>query len=337
MAEGVNGRVRWGIVSTAKIGIEKVIPAMMTSRKITVGAIASRSAAAAKKAARKFGIPTAYDSYEALFEDPEIDAIYNPLPNHLHVPITLAAAAKGKHVLCEKPIAMSAAEAEKLRSVPAGVLVAEAFMVRHHPQWQRARALVNEGKLGEVRAVQCLFSYFNVDPDDIRNRADVGGGAAYDIGCYPIVVARYIFGGEPVRVMALVDRDPAFATDRTTSALIDFGDGRHLTFTVSTQATPYQRVNILGTKARLEVVIPFNAPQGGATALRLDKGKKLGDLSASAIKIPKADQYKLQAEAFGRAIRGEEKLAFGVDDAILQARVIDAILRSELSGRWEKP
>jgi len=337
MAKATARKVRWGIVSTARIGVEKVIPAMMKSRQLTVAAIASRSAAAAKRAARKLGIPTAYDNYEALFDDPNIDAIYNPLPNHMHVPITLAAAARGKHVLCEKPIALSAAEAEELKSVPRGVVVAEAFMVRHHPQWQKARALVRAGRLGEVRAMQSLFSYFNVNPNDIRNRADAGGGAAYDIGCYPIVVARYIFGGEPVRVIALIDRDPTFETDRTTSAVIDFGGGRHLTFTVSTQATPYQRVNILGTKARLEVMIPFNAPQGAATTLYLDKGTKLADESASAINLPKADQYQLQAEAFGRVIRGEEALEFGIDDAILQARVIDAILRSEASGRWEKP
>jgi predicted dehydrogenase len=253
------------------------------------------------------------------------------------VPVTLAAAAKGKHVLCEKPIALTAAEAKTLRSAPPGILIAEAFMVRHHPQWLKARALVRQGKLGTPLAIQSLFTYFNVDPNDIRNVAAMGGGAAYDIGCYPIVVARYIFGAEPVRVMALIDRDPKFATDRLTSALIDFGDGRHLTFTVSTQLTPYQRVNILGTKARLEVEIPFNAPQGGAMTLYLDNGKKLADASAKAIRIAKADQYQLEVEAFGRAIHGEEPLEFGIDDAVLQARVLDAVFRSEKSGRWEKP
>ncbi len=339
MARGssTGGRVRWGIISTARIGTEKVIPGMLESGKLEVRAIASRSLARARKAARKLGIPVAYGSYEELFDDPEIDAIYNPLPNHLHVPMTLAAAKKGKHVLCEKPIALSAAEARKLKSVPAGVLIAEAFMVRHHPQWIRARAVARDGRLGTVRAIQCLFTYFNVDPNNVRNMADIGGGAAYDIGCYPIVGARYIYDVEPVRVMALIDRDPEFGTDRTTSAVIDFGEGRHLTFTVSTQATPYQRVHILGDKARLEVEIPFNAPQGGAMTLYLDDGKKLGDASAKSIRLPKADQYQIEAEAFGRAIRGQEPLEFGVDDAILQARVLDAVFRSEKSGRWEKP
>ena len=240
-------------------------------------------------------------------------------------------------MLCEKPIALDASEAKKLKAAPDGILIAEAFMVRHHPQWHRARALVREGKLGTVRAIQSLFSYYNVNPDNIRNMADIGGGAVYDIGCYPVVVSRYIFGAEPVRVAALIDRDPTFATDRLTSALIDFGEGRHLTLTVSTQLTPYQRVNIMGTRARLEIEIPFNAPQGGATTIYLDNGKKLADQSARATRIAKCDQYQLQAEAFGRAIRGEEPLEFGVDDAILQARVLDAIFRAAKSGRWETP
>jgi predicted dehydrogenase len=329
--------VRWGIISTAKIGTEQVIPGLLRSRELEVKAIASRSRATAKRTAKKLGIPVAYGSYEELLEDPEIEAVYNPLPNHLHVPMTLAAARRGKHVLCEKPIALTAAEAEELKAAPSGILIAEAFMIRHHPQWVRAREMVRSGKLGELRAVQVLFSYFNRNPDDIRNRRDAGGGALYDIGCYSIVTGRYIFDAEPLRVMALIDRDPDFGTDRTTSALVDFGGGRHLTFTVSTQAADYQRVNILGTKARLELLIPYNAPLGGATRLYIDSGKKLGDESAKPIKIDKCHQYQLEGEAFSRAVRGKEKLAYGVDDAILQMRVIDAVFRSEKSERWETP
>jgi predicted dehydrogenase len=329
--------VRWGIISTAKIGTEQVVPGMLQSEAFEVRAIASRSLASARKTAKKLGIPVAYGSYEELFDDPEIDAVYNPLPNHLHVPVTLAAASRGKHVLCEKPIALDAAEAEKLKGVPHGVLVAEAFMIRHHPQWVRAKKIVDSGKLGSLRAIQVLFSYFNRDPKNIRNIAEAGGGALYDIGCYPIVTARYIFGAEPLRVMALVDRDPDFRTDRTTSALLDFGEGRHVTFTTSTQAATYQRVQILGTKARLEVLIPYNAPLNGSTRLYIDSGKKLGDKTAKPIKIGKTHQYQLEAEAFSRAVRGKEKLAYGVDDAILQMRVIDALFRSEKSGAWEVP
>jgi hypothetical protein len=204
-------------------------------------------------------------------------------------------------VLCEKPIALTAAEAETLKTAPKGVLIAEAFMVRAHPQWIKARDLAKSGKLGRLVAVQSLFTYHNVDPDNVRNMADIGGGAAYDIGCYPIVVARYVFGAEPLRVAALVDRDPKFRTDRTTSAVVDFGKGRHLTFTVSTQATPYQRVHILGTEGRVEVEIPFNAPQGGAMNIYLDNGRKFADASAKKITLPKADQYQLLAEVFNRA------------------------------------
>jgi len=337
MAKNDKNKVRWGIISTANIGVAKVIPGMLKSKEFEVRAIASRSLPTAKKWAKKLGIPVAYGSYEELLADPEIDAVYNPLPNHLHVPLTLAAARAGKHVLCEKPIALSAADAEQLRNVPEGILIAEAFMVRAHPQWQKARDLVRKGKLGEVRAIQALFSYYNVDPMNVRNMADIGGGAAYDIGCYPVVVGRYIFGSEPERVVSLIDRDPTFHTDRTTSALIDFGGGHHLTFTTSTQATNYQRVNILGTKGRLEIVIPFNAPQGGAMTIHLDNGKELAGKSAKPIKLPKADQYQLQGEMFSRAVRGKSKLEFGVDDAVKQMRVLDAIFRSEKSGAWEKP
>jgi predicted dehydrogenase len=337
MAKNDKNKVRWGIISTANIGVAKVIPGLLKSKQLEVRAIASRSLPTARKWAKKLGIPVAYGSYEELLADPDIDAVYNPLPNHLHVPLTLAAAKAGKHVLCEKPIALSAAEAEKLRNLPEGILIAEAFMVRAHPQWQKARDLVQKGKLGEIRAVQALFSYYNVDPMNVRNMADIGGGAAYDIGCYPVVVGRYIFGGEPERVVSLIDRDPTFHTDRTTSALIDFGGGRHLTFTTSTQAANYQRVNILGTKGRLEIVIPFNAPQGGAMTIYLDNGKEFAGKSAKPIKLPKADQYQLEGEVFSRAVRDKAKLEFGLDDAVKQMRVLDAIFRSEKSGAWERP
>jgi predicted dehydrogenase len=336
-AKKKSGMVRWGIISTANIGTAKVIPGMLKSKEFEVRAIASRTLPTARKWAKKLGIPIAYGSYEDMLNDPEIDVVYNPLPNHLHVPLTLAAADRGKHVLCEKPIALTAEEAETLRAAPKGVYIAEAFMVRQHPQWIKARELAHSGKLGELRAIQSLFTYHNVDPKNVRNMADIGGGALYDIGCYPVVVGRYIFAAEPVRVMALIDRDPNFGTDRSTSAVVDFGEGRQLTFTVSTQMVPYQRVQILGTSGRIEVEIPFNAPQGGAMKLYLDDGKKLADASAKTIKLPKADQYQLEAEAFSRVVRGEEPPVFGLEDGIQQMKVLDALFRSEKSGKWEKP
>ncbi len=327
--------VRWGVISTARIGVAKVLPGMMKSRQIRLLAIASRDEARARRWARKLGIPKAYGSYEELLADPEIEAIYNPLPNHLHVPLTLAAVKAGKHVLCEKPIALSAGEAARLRRLPAGRLVAEAFMVRNHPQWQEARRRTAAGELGDVQAIQVFFSYHNLDPKNVRNQADIGGGGLLDIGCYPVVVARYLFDAEPLRAVALIDRDPKFGIDRLTSGIVDFGGGRRLDFTVSTQSVPHQRVDIIGSKGRIEVAIPFNAPQGKSLRIYVDRGERLGGASARPVAIPAADQYKLQGEAFSRAVRGVEPLAYGIEDAIRQARVLDALFRSEKSGRWE--
>jgi predicted dehydrogenase len=327
--------VVWGVLSTARIGTDHVVPAMLASPLVELRAIASRSAEAAQSAAGRLGIPQAYGSYEELIADPQVEAVYNPLPNHLHVPLTLQAAAAGKHVLCEKPIALSAAEATQLRDASAQVLIEEAFMVRHHPQWQRARELVRAGRIGSPRAVQVFFSYFNDDPSNIRNQAAIGGGALYDIGCYAILAGRYLFEGEPQRGIALVDRDPVLATDRTTSALLDFGAGRQLAFTVSTQSCRYQRVQVVGTKGRLEVQIPFNAPQGGAMRIAIDDGGAVDGGGITTETLPPADQYQLQVEAFSRRVRGEPAPGWGVDDAIAQMKVIDALWRSERSGRWE--
>lgn len=327
--------VRWGVVSTAKVGLENVIPAMQKCRGVEVRALASRSLPKATEWATRLGIPVVYGSYDELLGDPEIDAVYNPLPNHLHFPVTLAAVSKGKHVLCEKPFAMNAAEAEAVREAAQGVLVGEAFMVRSHPQWIKARELIRAGTLGDVRAVQAFFSYSNIDPTNIRNVPNAGGGALYDIGCYTVAAGRYVFGAEPIRVVALVDRDQNFLTDHMTSVLIDFGDGRHETFSLSTQATAFQRVNIVGTSARLELQAPFTPPQGGATQIYIDQGEQVGGASAVPIPIPEADQYQLLVENFSNAIRLGTGLEFGIDDAVLQMRVLDAILRSETTGSWE--
>jgi predicted dehydrogenase len=329
-------KVIWGVISTAKIGLKKVLPGMQKSERLEIRAIASRSAKAAREAADALAIPKAYGSYEELLADAQIEAVYNPLPNHLHVPLTLQAAEAGKHVLCEKPIALTAAEAERLRTVADKVLIMEAFMVRFHPQWLRVRELVREGRVGALRAVQMFFSYFNDDPMNIRNMAAIGGGALYDIGCYPIVAGRFFFEAEPRRAIALVDRDPGLGTDRLTSALVDFGAGRHLNFTVSTQCVPFQRMQICGTKGRIEIQIPVNAPQGAETVLFLDDGAALDGSSVQSETLPPSDQYMLQGEAFSRAIRGEVELPYGVEDAVRNMRVIDALFRSEKSRRWEE-
>ncbi|MDP1730322.1 MAG: Gfo/Idh/MocA family oxidoreductase [Devosia sp.] len=337
MAKGK--KVRWGILSTANIGLEKVVPGILKSPHSEVVAFASRDLARAHTALAHLGLRSharAYGSYEELFADPNVDAVYNPLPNHLHVPMTLAAARAGKHVLCEKPIAMNAAEAEQLRQLPRDRIVLEAFMVRFHPQWHRAREIARSGELGELRAVRAVFSYHNVDPQNVRNMADIGGGGIMDIGCYPVVGARFLFEAEPVRVVALVDRDPNFKTDRLASVIADFGYGRQLSFVCSTQAVPHQSIELLGTKGRVEIVIPFNAPADAPTAILIDNGITF-DTSLSRREIIRpVDQYAEEAEAFALAVLGEKPLPYGIEDAIQQMRILDAIFESERTEGWAK-
>ncbi|WP_173088107.1 Gfo/Idh/MocA family oxidoreductase [Devosia sp. 1635] len=327
-------KIRWGILSTANIGMEKVTPAIMRSAHSEVVAIASRDLGKAQAAAAKLGITKAYGSYEELFADPDIDAIYNPLPNHLHVPMTLAAAQAGKHVLCEKPIALSAAEAEQLRQIPSDRIVLEAFMIRFHPQWLRAREIIRSGELGEVRAINAVFTYFNADPANVRNQADIGGGGIMDIGCYPVTTGRFLFEAEPQRVVSLVERDPQFGTDRLASVLMDFGGGRQLNFICSTQLTGEQSVQVLGTKAKLEIIIPYNAPANERTAITVDTGAPFDGSLARREILPVCDQYTEQAEAFALAVLGEQPLPWGVEDAISSMKVLDAVFASEKSGGW---
>jgi predicted dehydrogenase len=331
----VERKIRWGIVSTAQIGMNQVTPGIMKSPHSEVVALASRDLGMAKAALRQLGLPNgrAYGSYEELLSDPDVDAVYNPLPNHLHVPITLAAARAGKHVLCEKPISITAKEAEELRAAPEGILITEAFMVRYHPQWHRAREIVRAGELGDVRLVRGAFFYYLDDPANVRNLPDIGGGGLLDVGCYCVIAGRYFFDTEPKRVVALVDRDPVFKTDRLASVIADFGNGRQLSFVCGTQTAGRQSVEILGTKANLEIVIPFNAPLGQQTAITVGSGLQR-DLYRREI-IPAVDQYTAQAEAFALAVLGERKLPYGIEDAISQMRVLDAIFRSEKSGAWE--
>ena len=327
-------KVVWGVLSTARIGREKVIPAMQAASLCDMHAIASRSLARAQHTAGALGIPVAYGSYEELFADPAIEAIYNPLPNDQHVALTLQAARAGKHVLCEKPLALDADQAAQLREVATRVHIMEAFMVRFHPQWAHVRERVRCGDLGAVRSIQTWFSYFNKQADNIRNHVDQGGGALYDIGCYAVVTARYLFECEPQRVIALVDRDPEFGIDRTISALLDFGSGRRLVFTASTQSVPYQRVQVIGERKRIEVRIPFNATPGKGMEVLTDDGSALDGSGIRSETMAACDQYGLQGDAFARAIRTQTPLAWGVDDAVANMRVIDALFASEKSGAW---
>ncbi len=331
-------KVSWGVLGAAKIGLEKVIPAMQRGEVARVDAIASRDIVKARRAAAALGIAKAYGSYEELLADPAIEAVYNPLPNELHVPWTIRALEAGKHVLCEKPIALDAAQAHALIEARerSGKLIAEAFMVRFHPQWRRAREIARSGAIGTPRAIQTFFSYRLTDADNIRNRPP-GGGGLYDIGCYAILTARHVFAAEPKRVVAALDVDPAFGTDRLTSALIEFPGGRHLTFTCATQLSAHQRVTIVGEQGRVEIAIPFNAPIDRPTRLLVDSGADLVGGGARVEEFPVCDQYTLQGDAFSRAILGEAPLEFPIEDAIANMRVIDAAFRSGRGGGWERP
>ena len=252
-------KIRWGVLGTASIAIEKVIPAMQRGARCEVVAVASRSEDLAKIYATQFGLRRAYGSYEALLADGEVDAIYNPLPNHLHVPWSIKALEAGKHVLCEKPIARTAAEAEALVTAAGRhphLKLMEAFMYRHHPQWAAAWRMVVDGSIGVLRTIDSAFTFFSDDPNEIVNQADIGGGALLDIGCYSVSLSRFLFGREPERVLATIEHDPVFRTDRTTSGVMDFGDGTG-TFTCSTQLADSERVQILGTTGRIEIEAPF--------------------------------------------------------------------------------
>ncbi len=324
-------KVRWGIISTAKIGTEKVIPAMQRGKYSEITGIASRNLDAAKSAAKELGIPKAYGSYQELLDDPEIDAIYNPLPNHLHVPWSVKALEAGKHVLCEKPIALSSAEGQELIEAAKrhpDLKVMEAFMYRFHPQWQKTRQLVLDGEVGELRAIQTFFSYFNDDPDNIRNMAEIGGGGLMDIGCYVISLSRFIYGEEPGKVSGIVEYDPRFNTDRLASAMMDFGRGTS-TFTCSTQLAGYQCVLIVGTRGWVEIEIPFNAPSDRPCKIWHHNGDKLAEIAFDI-----CDQYTIQGDLFSQAVLNDTGVPTPIEDAVANMKVIEAVFESGKSGGW---
>jgi predicted dehydrogenase len=324
-------KVRWGIMSTAGIGAARVIPAMQKSTYCDIHALASRSLEKADALAAKLEIPKTFGSYEDLLDCAEIDAVYIPLPNHLHVPWSIKALEAGKHVLCEKPIALSAAEAQTLLDTSKKhpeLKIMEAFMYRHHPQWQKARKLVASGQIGELQTIQSFFSYYNTDPDNIRNRADVGGGGLMDIGCYTISLARFIFDSEPQKVCALMEYDPKLGVDRITSAMLDFGTGTS-TFTCSTQLAPYQRVNIFGTRGRVEIEIPFNAPPDQPCRMWCQTQDQTEEIS-----FPICNQYTIQGDLFSKAILNDTDVPTPLEDAVANMKVIEAVVQSAKNQSW---
>jgi len=329
-------KVRWGVLGVAGIAVRRVIPGMRQCELCEVAAIASRDLARAQEAAKSLGIPRAYGSYEELLRDPDIDVIYNPLPNHLHVEWTIKAAEAGKHVLCEKPFSMDAAEAQPVIAVRerTAVKIGEAFMVATAPQWVRLREIVQSGEIGELRAVSALFSYNNTDPANIRNIPQYGGGGIMDIGCYPIFTSRFVSGQEPRRVVAMVERDPVMATDRLASAILDYPFGQAM-FLSSTQISPHQFVKFVGTKGRVELEIPFNTLADRPMRVIVDDGRDLIGSGRRVEEFGPVDQYAIQGDAFSKAVTGQGEVPVTVETAIGNMRVIDAIFKSAATGRWE--
>ena len=327
-------KLNWGILSTAKIGIEKVIPAMQQGKLNEIVAIASRTHESAREAAKNLKIPKAYGSYQDLLDDTSIEAVYIPLPNHMHVPWTIKALAANKHVLCEKPIALTATEAKELLKETEKfphLKVMEAFMYRHHPQWIRALELINGGGIGMVKTVHSFFSYYNDDPENIRNMVDIGGGGLMDIGCYCISLARLIFDEEPQRVFGKIEYDPGFETDRICSGILDFVQGTS-TFTCSTQLVPYQRVNVFGTKGRIEIEIPFNAPPDKPCKMLFQNNEIIEEIE---IKI--CDQYTIQGDLFSLAVLNNEKVPTPIEDAVANMKVLEAVIQSAEKEEWCTP
>jgi predicted dehydrogenase len=327
--------VRWGILGTARIGRRKVIAGIRNGARCEVAAIASRDESAARRVAAELGIPRAHGSYEALLADPGIDAIYVPLPNHLHADWTIAAAEAGKHVLCEKPLALTADDAQRMVDAcrASGVLLMEAFMYRLHPSWEAVREMVANGRIGALRAIDSWFSYFNDDPSDIRNRREAGGGALYDIGCYCVNLSRMLFGDEPERVASAIAWDEATGTDILTAGLLAFGGGRIATFGCSTRMEPEQRVDVYGTEGRISIEIPFNIPPDRPTRVFVTQG---GDPpvapAVETLTFEPADQYAIQAGRFADAVLDGVPLPTPPEDAVANLRVIERVFEAAMTS-----
>jgi predicted dehydrogenase len=331
-------KVKWGVLGVASIATRKVIPGMQKGQRSEVAAIASRDPEKARSAASELGIAKSYGSYEALLADPEIEAVYNPLPNHLHLPWSVRAAEAGTHVLCEKPIALNAAETMDLIGVRdrCKVKIGEAFMVKTHPQWLRVKELAQSGVIGQLRSVITVFSYSNRDPENVRHKPEWGGGGLLDIGCYPITLSRWLFGEEPRRVAGALELDPDFGTDRLASGILEFAQGQSVFF-CGTQTNYYQRMELLGTTGRLAVAIPFNAPNDRPTEITVADGMAVYGGKVQVEHIPVCDQYTVQGDAFSEAIRENREVPVPLEDALGNMKVIDAIFRSARHGTWERP
>jgi predicted dehydrogenase len=326
-------KISWGILSTAKIGVGKVIPAMQKGEYSQIKAIASRSMEKAEKAAQQLGIPKAYGSYEQLLEDPEIEAVYNPLPNHLHLEWTTKSLKAGKHVLCEKPIGLNFKEADHLRKEMRkfpDLKVMEAFMYRFHPQWPAVKKLINEGTIGQLKNIHSIFSYYNDNPEDIRNQPEIGGGGLLDIGCYCISLSRYLFDSEPIRVCGTIERDPKMKTDRLTSAVLEFEKGTS-TFTCSTQLIDRRHVEVFGTRGKIEMTTPFVPSAESRAKIIHQTGSRTKE-----ILFDPCDQYTIQGDQFSLAVLNDTDVPTPIEDAMANMKVIDKVMESHKKGIWVK-
>jgi predicted dehydrogenase len=324
---------RWGILSTAKIAREHLLPAMQEAENGVATAIASRDLSRAQDIASRFGIPHAFGSYEELLASDTVDGVYIPLPTSQHVEWAAKAAEAGKHVLVEKPLALNASEIEPLIEIRdrKKVVISEAFMVTYHPQWIKVRDLIAQGAIGRLRHVQGAFSYYNVDPGNMRNQVSLGGGALPDIGVYPTVVTRFSTGKEPQRVQATIERDAKFGTDIYSSIRADFGDFE-LSFYLSTQLAARQTMAFHGDKGFIEVASPFNAGLYDHHRVELHNQNHS---EAQIFRFPATNQYRLEVEAFARAASGENQRLFSLEESVLNQKLIDAIFRAGDTDGWE--
>ena len=329
--------INWGILSSAKIGWEHVIPAILKSKNSKLVAIASRNTLRAKKLAQKFKIDKSYGSYQELYKDQEIDVIYNPLPNHLHIKSSIEACKNKKNILLEKPISLKATDIDPLMKYASEnkVVIKEAFMVRHHPQWQWVKKYIKSGKLGSISSISTVFSYNNKNPQNIRNIKKFGGGAIYDIGCYPTVISRFLLDKEPKRVVGLAKNDKKFKTDILSSVVLDFGE-IYSSFIVATQSTFSQQVIILGTKKTLIVENPFNAIATKPTTVVIYNGKSIYRKENTIKVFPAADQYEHQVTKFSNELLNKTKADYDLLDAKKNMKVLDAIFVSIKKNKWIK-
>ena len=323
-------KLRWGILGTAKIAREWMVPAIQSSCNGEVVAIASRDVAKAQDFAAEFNIGQAYGSYEALLADPSVEAIYNPSPNHMHVPLSLMAIGAGKHVLCEKPLGLTASELQPLMEAAAAhpnLVVMEAFMYRFHPQWRKVRELLDNDAIGQVNGVEASFTYFNCDANNVRNKTGIGGGGLLDIGCYCVSAARFIFGREPKRVTAVIENDPNFGVDRHASGVLDFAPGM-ARFYCSTQSDSSQIVKINGSKGSLVIESPFYARSYPSRLILTQNSEE------QIIALEPCNHYITQVETFTEAVFSGQPAPTPLKDAVGNMMVIDALFSSAESGAW---